>query len=169
VISLRVERLSPETFADFGRVVERPEAGPEATGPGWRWWSEVASLSGDGRPWGVGYLDLEPTAPRFDWAERHMRTREAVFSTSADLFFYVGPALHLDGPARLPPLDAFRVFRVPSGSGVILDVGVWHGAPLAAERATAAVVLILEGPGRHDVTIERFTDTPVEIDDGQRP
>ena len=160
---LQAECLSPDVFAAFGRVVSRPLDDPEARGKGWRWWSEIASLTGDGRPWGVGYLDLEPTTLRFDWAERHMETQEAVFATSADLLFYVGPADHLDDPARLPSLDDFRVFRVPAGNGVILDKGVWHGAPLAAERPTAALVLLLKGTGRQDVTVERFVDTPVEI------
>jgi hypothetical protein len=43
-----------------------------------------------------------------------------------------------------------------------MDRAVWHGAPLA-EAPTRALVLILEGTGRHDVTMVRFPDGPVAI------
>lgn len=161
--TLRVEPLSRDAFAAFGEVVTRPDIDAHASGPGWRWWAETALLAGDDRPWGVGYLDLEPTRPRFDWAERHMRTLEAVFATSGDLFVYVGPPDDLDQPERMPALEAFRVFRVPAGSGVVLDRGVWHGAPIAASEKTSAIVLILEGTGRDDLTLVRFPDTPVDV------
>lgn len=158
---LDVEPLTPEAFAPYGRVIERPERGSDAEGPGWRWWAEIALLSGDGRPVGVGYLDLTPGEGRFDWAERHMRTQEAILATSSDLLVYVGPAEHPEEPGRLPDLERFRVFRVPAGGGVVMDRAVWHGAPLVVDRAAAAIVLILEGTGRTDVTMVRFD--PVEI------
>ena len=162
MIRLPVERLTAEAFAPYGRVVELPFRPQDASGPGWRWWAETAYLAGDGRPWGIGYLDLEPAGRRFDWAERHLRTQEAVFATSADLLVYVAPAEHPEDPGRLPALDRFRVFRVPPGAGVVMDRAVWHGAPLADEP-TRALVLILEGTGRHDVTMVRFPEGPVEI------
>jgi hypothetical protein len=99
---------------------------------------------------------------RFDWAERHLRTQEAVFATSADLLVYVAPADFPEDPGRLPPPDRFRVFRVPPGAGVVMDRAVWHGAPLV-EEPTRALVLLLEGTGRHDVTMVRFPDGPLGI------
>jgi ureidoglycolate lyase len=164
VTTLRAEPLSAEAFAPFGRIVTRPSEDEHASGPGWRWWAETALLDGDDRPWGVGYLDLQPTALRFDWAERHMRTLEAIVATSGDLLVYVGPPERLDDPESMPPLESFRAFRVPAGSGVVLDRGVWHGAPFAAGGRTSAIVLILEGTGRDDLTLMRFPDTPVAIE-----
>jgi ureidoglycolate lyase len=162
MIRLPVEPLTAEAFASYGRVVELPQRPEDAAGPGWRWWAETAYLAGDGRPFGVGYLDLWPAGGTFDWAERHLRTQEAVFATSADLLVYVAPADHPEDPARLPGPDRFRVFRVPPGSGVVMDRAVWHGAPLA-EAPTRALVLILEGTGRHDVTMVRFPGGPLGI------
>jgi len=162
--TLRAEALDRDAFAPYGRVVALPERPQDAGGPGWRWWAETALLSGDGRPWGVGYLDLRPATPQFDWAERHMRTQEAIFATSGDLLVYVGPADHPDQPDRIPSFDRFRVFRVPPGAGVVMDRAVWHGAPLAPDGPTQALVLIQEGTGRHDVTVVRFPDAPVQID-----
>ena len=162
MIRLPVEPLTAEAFAPYGRVVELPQRPEDAAGPGWRWWAETAYLAGDGRPFGVGYLDLWPADGTFDWAERHLRTQEAVFATSADLLVYVAPADHPTELARLPDPDRFRVFRVPPGSGVVMDRAVWHGAPLA-EDPTRALVLILEGTGRHDVTMVRFPSGPLGI------
>jgi len=161
-MAIVVEPLTPEAFAGFGRVIARPTRERDAEGPGWRWWAETVLLAGDGRPFGVGYLDLQPTDLRFDWAERHLRTQEAVLATAGDLVLYVGPADHLDEPARLPGFDRFRAFRIPAGEGVVMDRAVWHGAPFAADGPTAALVLILEGTGRHDVTLVRFDPVGIE-------
>ncbi len=163
MVSLQAQPLTMKAFAPYGRVVERPGRASDAEGPGWRWWPETAVLAGDGRAWTVGYLDLQPAEPRFDWAERHMRSLEAILATAGDILVYVGPAEHPEEPGRLPALERFRAFLVPAGSGVIMDRGVWHGAPFAAGEATLALVLLLEGTGRHEVTIVRFPDTPVAI------
>jgi ureidoglycolate lyase len=160
-VSIVIEPLSAEAFAPYGRVIERPQREHDAEGPGWRWWAETALIAGDGRPVGVGYLDLAPVDRRFDWAERHMRTQEAVLPTSSDVLLYVGPPDYPDEPGRLAPLDRFRVFRIPAGSGVVMDRAVWHGAPFTVDEAAAAIVLILEGTGRTDVALVRFE--PVEI------
>jgi ureidoglycolate lyase len=158
-----VENLAPGSFAPFGRVVMPPRGEPNATGPGWRWWAEVSLLAGDDRVWGIGWLDLAPAPPQFDWAERHFRTEEGIFATTSDLLVYVGPGETPERRDRLCELEEFRVFRVPAGSGVVLNRGVWHGAPLA-QNPTTAVVLILEGTGDRDVTVVRFPDTPVDIE-----
>ena len=67
-------------------------------------------------------------------------------------------------PIASRPFDRFEVFRVGPGSGVVMDPAVWHGAPLADGGPARAIVLILEGTGREDVTVVRFEDDPVRID-----
>jgi ureidoglycolate lyase len=162
-LTLPVTALTADAFRPYGRVIELPSRDQDAAGPGWRWWAETELLPTDGRSFGVGYLDLDPSALGFDWAERHMRTVEAIVPLERECLAYVGPPEHLDEPARMPELEAFQVFRVPPGMGVVMDPGVWHGAPLATVRPTRAMVLILEGTGKHDVTIVRFEDRPVSI------
>jgi ureidoglycolate lyase len=163
-VTLPVRTLTSEAFAPYGRVLGRPERSHDAEGPGWQWWAETVVLDGDGRPWGVGYLDLEPTEPRFDWAERHMRSLESIVPISGTCLVYVAPPEHRDDPGRLPGFERFEVFRVRPGSGVVMDRAVWHGAPLAEGAPARAIVLLLEGTGREDVTVVRFEDEPVEID-----
>jgi ureidoglycolate lyase len=161
-LRLPVRELTAAAFAPYGRVIDQPSRPDDASGPGWRWWAETVLLPTDGRPFGVGYLSLEPAPLSFDWAERHMRTVEVIAPMGDECLVYVGPPEHRDEPDRLPPLESFEVFRVRPGAGVALDPAVWHGAPLA-ERAAVAMVLILEGTGREDVTVVRFEDTPVSV------
>jgi ureidoglycolate lyase len=163
--SRTIEELSPESFEPFGRVIARPSDPAQATGDGWRWWAEVAPLTGDDHRWGVGYLDLEPTDLRIEWAERHRRTDEAVVATSSEILLYVAPA---DDDAAEPSLTDLRVFRIPPGSAVVLDRGVWHGAPFASSGPTTALVFILEGTGASDVEVVRFPDNAIQIESGAR-
>ena len=159
---LAIQELRPGAFAPFGTVIERPPRPADASGPGWQWWAETALLAADSRPYGIGYLDLQPSALRFDWAERHMRSAELLIP-SGDCLIYVGPP---DQPAEreLPPLDRFQVFRARQGQGVLLHPAVWHGAPLAIDRPVNVLVLLLAGTGASDTSVVRFAGNPVEID-----
>jgi ureidoglycolate lyase len=163
VTTLRVRELTPEAFAPYGRTIGLPDRDEDASGPGWRWWAETVTMPSDGRNVGVGYLDLGDAPPRFDWAERHMRTVEMIVPLNAECLVYAGPAERLDEPEAIPPRERFEVFRVPPGTGVAMDPGVWHGAPLARAPARA-IVLLLEGTGREDVTVVRFGDDPVDVE-----
>jgi ureidoglycolate hydrolase len=162
--TLAVRSLNPEAFSPYGDVLGRPGRLHDAEGPGWRWWGETQTLAPAGRPYAVGYLDLQPAPHRFDWAERHMRSPETIVPLSGDCLVYVGPPDDRGDPGRMPPVERFEVFRVAAGQGVVLSPGVWHGAPLAVDRPLQAMVLLAEGTGAGDTTVVRFGDDPVEID-----
>jgi ureidoglycolate lyase len=164
---LPVRELTDEAFAPFGRVLAPPARDRDAEGPGWRWWAETLVLDPDPRPWSVGYLQLEPAPPaRFDWAERHLRSPEAIVPVAGGCLVYVGPSDDTGPADRLPPPESFEVFRLTPGTGVVMDRGVWHGAPLVEGVSARAIVLLLEGTGRDDVTIVRFPDEPIMVGEG---
>lgn len=164
-----IRELTPDAFAPYGKIVEKPARATDASGPGWQWWGELLELGGGAEPSGArrnyaaGYLDLRPASLRFDWAERHMDSDEMIIPLSGDCLVYVAPADHPDQPAQMPALDQFQVFRVRQGQAVLLNRGVWHGAPLAEDRPLNALVLLLHNTGKQDVFINRFESTPVEI------
>ena len=162
-VTLHVSELTAEAFRPYGRIIEAPHRERDASGPGWTWWAETVLLPTDGRPFGVGYLTLEPSELQFDWAERHMRTVEVIVPLGRECLVYVGPPDNPEDPQRMADLERFEVFRVPPGAGVAMDPGVWHGAPLALDRPASAMVLILEGTGKHDVTMSRFAEHPARI------
>jgi ureidoglycolate lyase len=150
------EPLTPEAFEAFGTVIDRPAAAADASAPGWSWWADAGGLPVADRPYAVGYLALEPAEPAFDWAERHERSAELIAPLSGECLVYVA--------APGPEPEDFRVFRVEPGQGVMLHPGVWHGAPLAPERPTAAMVLLLEGTGARDTVVRTFSDNPIRIE-----
>ena len=153
---LAVRALDAGAFAAYGTVVQRPERAHDAEGPGWRWWAETAGLAPTGDPYGIGFLDLRPAPLRFDWAERHERSPEMIVALSGACLVYVSaPAPDRDEP------EAFEVFRLGSGQGVILAPGVWHGAPLAVDGPAAAMVLLRERTGVEDTAIVRFGGVPI--------
>ncbi|MBI3647501.1 MAG: ureidoglycolate lyase [Actinobacteria bacterium] len=152
-----VEPLTPGAFAPFGRVIDLPARPEDAAGPGWCWWAELDLLPTDGRAFGIGYLALEHGPTSFDWAERHLRTVEVVIPLTGAMGVYAREPGDLDTDAR------FHVFRVEPGAAVVLDPGVWHGAPLALGGPARGIVLILERTGATDVDLVRFEDAPVSV------
>jgi ureidoglycolate lyase len=160
---LAAEPLAAAAFAPFGAVVEQPGRPQDADGPGWRWWGENQLLAASERGYGVGFLDLQPTEPAFDWAERHMRSQELIAPLNGTCLVYVGPPESLEQPHALPPLEDFHVFRVQPGQALLLGAGVWHGAPLADGGPARVMVLLQQGTGRDDTVVVRFDDRPVQI------
>ncbi len=158
-----VENLSPEAFAPFGSVITLPRREPTASGAGFRWWGELVTLRGGDRPYAIGFLDLDPGINRFDWAERHMLSDELIVPLTGECLVYVAPPDYLDEPERLPPLDRFRVFRVAPGQAVLLNTGVWHGAPLADSARAQAMVILLSGTAVQDTALVRFEATPIDV------
>jgi ureidoglycolate lyase len=142
---LPVEELTPDAFAPYGRVIEQPGMAADASGSGWSWWGETQLLAHFDRPYAVGYLDLEPGGLEFDWAERHLKSIEVIIPLGGVCLVYVG------SPGDAPDWDRFRVFRLCSGQAVVLNEGVWHGAPLALDHALQALVLLRQGTGAEDV------------------
>jgi ureidoglycolate lyase len=162
-VEIPVEPLTPDTFAPFGKVIEKPALPADASGPGWQWWGQTALLFGDKRPYAVGYLDLQPVVLSFDWAERHMFSAETLIPLGGDCVFYVGPPDFLDEPGRLPELERFRAFRIRQGQAALMQPGVWHGAPFAAGKPVNVIVLLLQDSGTIDNHLVRFEDTPIRL------
>jgi ureidoglycolate hydrolase len=149
---LAVDDLTVESFAAFGRVVDAPERRPDATGAAWLWWAETALLETGDRPYAVGYLELAPGRPVFDWAESHARSEEMVIPVQGEILVY----------AAAPEPRDFHVFRVARGQAVILDKNVWHGDPLATDGPARAIVLLAEGTGERDTDKVQFEELAVE-------
>jgi ureidoglycolate lyase len=150
------EPLTSGAFAPFGTVFGSHATPPDALGPGWSWWAESARLPADERPFAIGHLTLSPAARVIDWAERHDRAAELIAPLCGTCAIYVAP------PGDAPV--GFRAFRVPSGCGVVLHPGVWHGAPLALDGPGAALVVLPRGTGEEDTVVARFPENPIRIE-----
>lgn len=154
---LPVEELTSDTFASYGVVIERPDGATDASGSGWSWWSEISRLPQADRPYAVGYLNLQPSAMEFDWAERHLKSAEVIVPLGGECLIYVGP------PDPTPLWDRFQVFRVRAGQAIVLKEGIWHGAPLALDHPLTALVLLRQGTGAEDVHKSERTEGSIHI------
>jgi ureidoglycolate lyase len=163
VSGVAVEPLTPEAFAPFGALIERPQLAADADGPGWSWWGEVEELPPDPRGYGLGYLSLEPSEGVIDWAEYHRRSHELIVPLGAPCIVYVGPPAPDRAAPAAPELEHLRAFRVEPSQAVLLAPGVWHGAPFADGAPGTALVALAVGTGREDTVVARFPDTPVRI------
>ena len=163
-MNIRIEDVTQENFAEFGRLVEQPGRAADAAGPGWQWWGEVDALPVRDRPYALGLLNLTPGALEADWAERHMQSEELIAPLTGDCLVYVGPADHAGEPERLADFERFRMFRVRPGQVVILNPGVWHGAPLADAGPAQALVILLQGTAAQDLVMARFAETPLRFE-----
>jgi len=74
-----------------------------------------------------------------DVTEYHDGTAEGVLPLDADVLIHVGPAT-AGGDV---PVDKIEVFRVPKGTFVALNPGVWHHAPFAYDTEVANVLIVL--------------------------
>ncbi len=157
-MSLSVRELTPEAFMPYGTVIEQPSTDAEASGDGWQWWSKAAQVPESDQPYAVGFLALKPATLAFDWAEYHQQSKETIIPLGKECLVYVGR------PADEPGWEGFEVFRVRQGQGVILDEGVWHGAPLATHHALSALVLLRQGTGAHDTFKADHPGGPIEIE-----
>lgn len=157
-MSIETRELTPEAFARYGTVIQQPAIDAGASGDGWQWWSEAAQVPPSGRPYAVGFLALEPVALAFDWAEYHLQSKETIIPLGEECLVYVG------APGDEPAWDAMEVFRIRKGQGVILDEGVWHGAPLATVGPVSALVLLRQGTGVDDTIKADHPGGPIEIE-----
>jgi ureidoglycolate hydrolase len=156
-----IRDLTPDAFRPYGTVIQQPTADPNASGDGWRWWSEVAQVPSLETSYAVGFLALEPADLSFDWAEYHLQSKETIIPLGEDCLIYVG------APRDEPDWERFQVFRIRRGQGVILDEGVWHGAPLATSGSLSALVLLRQGTGDHDTYKANHPGGPIEIAKGR--
>ena len=141
---------SNEPLAAAGvRVIALEACVPAKVLPGMRKRYSTAELCFAAKPFLLAHL-LEAGA------------REVHF-LDGDCLAYVGPPEDLEHPERIPSRHRFRVFRIPVGSGIAMEPGVWHGAPLAIDAPVRAIVLLLEGTGANDTVLVRFPDDAVEI------
>lgn len=73
-----------------------------------------------------------------DISEFHNSCGEGILPLDADALIHVAPAT----PGQLP-IDDIEIFRVPKGTFVSLNRGIWHHAPFAHDADVANVLIVL--------------------------
>jgi len=74
-----------------------------------------------------------------DETEFHNGTAEGILPLDSDILIHVAPA----GAGSKPPVELIEIFRVPRGTFVSLNAGVWHHAPFAYGSDVANTLVVL--------------------------
>jgi ureidoglycolate lyase len=159
-VHVTIRELSEEAFAPYGMVIQQPAAVADASGNGWQWWSQTAVIPQTDKPYVAGYLSLQPGPLQFDWAEYHKYSPEVIIPLGYECLIYVGT------PDPEPDWERIEGFRIRPGQAVVLQAGVWHGAPLALDQPLTALVLLRQGTGLCDVYKATHRGGPLALVDG---
>jgi ureidoglycolate lyase len=74
-----------------------------------------------------------------DYTEYHNTTAEGILPLDSDILIHVAPAT----PVGDVPVKDIEIFKVPKGTFVSLNPGVWHHAPFAYKADVANVLIVL--------------------------
>jgi ureidoglycolate lyase len=119
---IRIEPLTAEAFAPFGRLIDVGDRAPDYVGAsgteGWH----VAFESG--RPL-VSLLRTPFQGLRFKTMERHFHVSQAFIPLGGE-HAAVAVAPRSDDAANVPKLDEIRAFLLDGSKGYVLHRGTWH-------------------------------------------
>ncbi len=126
MITKQIEELTLESFIDFGkfaRVVNpsTPKLGQKPV----EFFRDILQLDlGHSTRASFSVLRAERRPEIIDAMEYHNTAAEMNLPLDNDILLYVAPASAPDGFRS----EDVRVFRVPLGTMVVINVGVWHQA-----------------------------------------
>ncbi len=87
----------------------------------------------------IGVNRVSNRERRIDTSEYHNYTGEGIMPLDGDVLMYVAPA----SVEEEFPEDQVDVFKVPRGTFVVLNPGVWHHASYAIDSDYVNVLIIL--------------------------
>ncbi len=120
---LTPQRITPESFAPFGRLIDLPRKG--FVSPGKNLWKIVVRQSGRG--WRIAYLVVRDK--KVFRLERHEDTRESFEPVKGKGVLFV---------ARRADKAAIKCFWLDKP--VVLEKGVWHGVIAFGREADIKIV-----------------------------
>jgi len=136
-----VKELTCESFSKYGTFARMVEPKCEKIGEEpIEFFRDMVQLDLGGR--GVASFStcrVCKRPPMVDVTEFHDNCGEGILPLDADVLIHVAPAT----AAGEIPLEKIEVFRVPKGTFVALNPGVWHHAPFAENADVANVLIVL--------------------------
>ena len=141
--AIKIERLTPEAFAPFGRVLTIPEGVPSgADRPDLDVWMEISDLMGlEQQEPVLTFLKCKRHTLPVNKIERHNRTAEAFIPLEGESVLLVAPCSDPTDPNAKPDESQLRAFLLDGSMGVFLPRGSWHWAPFPLQDAATFILL----------------------------
>ncbi len=145
--SVKIEELSLEAFKPFGAFVNMINPDTEVIG------DKPVQFFRDMCPLAIAHprslpsfsiCRVEKRPLVIDVTECHSWTAEGNMPLDGDALIHVAPA----AANGVVPMDRVRVFRVPRGTFVTVNAGVWHHAPFVADETATALNMLIVLPER---------------------
>ena len=136
---IKVEALTNEAFAPFGQFysMEQPQ-GYALCGELHKFFPDRVNADSNHR---VGYSPIlvkKPAKMVITQQEYHTTTWEMILPLNDDMILHVAPA-----SAGTPVTEHAKAFLVPKHTLVKMNTAIWHLAPLPANEAELAAMIIL--------------------------
>lgn len=142
-----IEELTPEAFKPFGRYAAMLAPDGECIGEDpIRFYRDMLPLP-NGEPRSLPSFSICQVRPRplvVDVSEIHSYAFEGNLPLDADALIHVAPAT----ANGVHPFDRIRVFRIPRGTFVVVNPGVWHHAPFVYGKGNAVLNMLIVLPER---------------------
>lgn len=150
-MKIKVQSITPENFAKFGKVVTTPKENPTAQAKEFKFWSDIADYHIDGET-EIGLCTVYKQ-PQIEivGVERHLKTPEILIPIDAP---FILPVL-LDGE----PDANVQAFQTEIGEAAVINPGVWHGACIPVGKDESSYFVIF----RKKTPQEDVVKKPIEI------
>lgn len=122
---LKVEKLTNQSFAPYGRVIGHPETEPTKAGEGWSCYSPMDFVQAAGMM-GIGVVYCESCPPQIKSMERHVSREEVLWTAEQDVIMFVDIPVYLGNSDAQPNPDTTKAFCIPAGTVVVISRGTWH-------------------------------------------
>ena len=147
---IKVEKLTPEAFKEFGTVFSTVGRDHEST-PGVYDWYPGQGFVDNAESVSVNLLTVKEREFWCQKFERHEQTSENLIPITAGLVISCLPA----GPVCF---ERLRAFYVPVGMGVSFAPNVWHFAPHPIGCDATCVVVFANGTSQNDMIFDELPE-----------
>lgn len=145
--TVSIEELSQEAFKPFGRYANMLAPDGECIGEDpVRFYRDMVPLP-NGEPRSLPSFSICQVRVRplvVDVTEMHSYAFEGNLPLDADALIHVAPAT----PNGVCPCESIRVFRIPRGTFVAVNPGVWHHAPFVYGQGAKVLNMLIVLPER---------------------
>jgi ureidoglycolate lyase len=142
-----IEELTPESFAEYGKVIDIPNIPPPKVGNGWDCWNYIAMMDVN-VPIGMGLVTTKERDLTVDSMERHVSREELLLPMGHDIIQPVAKCMDLNNPNEQPDSTTVKCFRIRPGQAIVIGKGVWHSPAYPYQQETTYMFAIEKKPDK---------------------
>ncbi len=138
---VKIQALTAEDFKKYGTFADMTSPnGPHLGSEPCEFYRDMGILhTGNSTDIGFSVTRVKKRPLIINEVEYHTFTGEAILPLDGDILIHVGAAT---GNGVMPFSD-LEVFRIPKGTLVVMDSGVWHCGPFAIENEYINILVAL--------------------------